>query len=348
MKKVSQTQAFAFPEHPFLEWPISKVMKELRISIETAPFFSMIQEVVEELNIYRQSFEVKFYMGDEWFSPDGMSAIAVPFYLGHPELVDLERKMMFEVEGETSDHFKKLLRHELGHCFDHHFQYSKTREWRKIFGSPEKDYDPDFYRPRPYSKSYVNHLGNWYAQSHPDEDFAETFAVVLDQKSQWKNIYNDWPIALKKLQYVEDLLKSKTKKSKAIGGFLPYQAQRMNLSLRNYYIKKRKLFAQNYPDFFDEDLKNIFFKVNSTKSDSSVSAWNFFKRYKKPIEETVHTWTGEKKYSIHRLIGRLEDRCQILGLNSNREFTDLVMDTSAYLTAQICRYQFTGKFKRSV
>ena len=50
---------------------------------------------------------------------------------------------------------------------------------RRLFGNPATQY-PEYYTPKPYSKSFVQHLDHWYAQSHPDEDFAETFAVWLD------------------------------------------------------------------------------------------------------------------------------------------------------------------------
>ena len=64
---------------------------------------------------------------------------------------------------------------------------------------------PEFYTPKPYSKSFVLHLDSWYAQSHPDEDFAETFAVWLNPQSDWRARYAGWP-ALKKLEYMDALM----------------------------------------------------------------------------------------------------------------------------------------------
>ena len=65
---------------------------------------------------------------------------------------------------------------------------------------------PDYYTPKPYSKSFVLHLDSWYAQSHPDEDFAETFAVWLYPQSDWRDRYADWP-AVKKLEYMDTLMR---------------------------------------------------------------------------------------------------------------------------------------------
>ena len=44
-----------------------------------------------------------------------------------------------------------------------------------------------FYHPQPFSRSYVVNLDDWYAQSHPDEDFAETFAVWLTPGLDWRD-----------------------------------------------------------------------------------------------------------------------------------------------------------------
>ena len=54
---------------------------------------------------------------------------------------------------------------------------ARRKDWQRIFGSPEADYEPETYTPRPHSHGFVRHLPNWYAQAHPDEDFAETFAA---------------------------------------------------------------------------------------------------------------------------------------------------------------------------
>ena len=119
------------------------------------------------------------YLGDEWFSPEGSPVIAIPFYLAHPRLKQLELHQMLEVEGGTYEWCMQILRHECGHAYDHAYQFSSTDAWVEVFGDRDVEYQPETYRPRPYSKSFVRHLPNWYAQAHPDEDFAETFAVWL-------------------------------------------------------------------------------------------------------------------------------------------------------------------------
>ena len=130
------------------------------------------------------SFRPACYLGDEWFSPAGSPAIAIPFYLAHPRLKTLEMHQMLQVEGGTPEWCQQLLRHESGHAIDHAYRFSSRDDWRAVFGSPETEYAPETYQPRPYSNGFVRNLPNWYAQAHPDEDFAETFAVWLSSNSR--------------------------------------------------------------------------------------------------------------------------------------------------------------------
>ncbi|MGE4056575.1 MAG: putative zinc-binding metallopeptidase, partial [Vicinamibacterales bacterium] len=124
------------------------------------------------------------WLSDEWFTPDGVPGVAIPFYLAHPRLEKLELAQMLEVEGGDATTCLRILRHEAGHAIDNAYQLRRRSTRRRIFGLPSLAY-PEYYLPKPYSKSFVQHLDHWYAQSHPDEDCAETFAVWLDRGSQW-------------------------------------------------------------------------------------------------------------------------------------------------------------------
>src|SRR6266567_3408508 len=99
----------------------------------------------------------------------------------------LERKQMLEVEGGTDTECLRILRHEAGHALDTAFRLHFRRQWRELFGSFAQRY-PDFYKPKPKSRNYVLHLRAWYAQAHPAEDFAETFAVWLQPRSRCESI----------------------------------------------------------------------------------------------------------------------------------------------------------------
>ena len=153
------------------------------------------------------------FLGDEWFSPDGVPAIALPFYLAHPRLKTLELHQMMEVEGGTPEWCAQLLRHECGHAVDHAYRFSSRRKWRAIFGSPDVDYEPETYRPRPYSRSFVRHLPNWYAQAHPGRGLRRDLRGVarLLLRSEWRARYAGWK-ALEKLEYVDELMREAARK----------------------------------------------------------------------------------------------------------------------------------------
>src|ERR671925_1873674 len=180
-------------------------MADLPLAIE-GTLADRIAQIREELEARRLHFPLHFYLSDEWFTPDGATAIAVPFYLAHSRLAKLEESQMFEVEGGEYEWCMRILRHEAGHAIDNAYKLRLRRQRRQIFGAPSKPY-PEFYTPKPYSKSYVLHLDAWYAQSHPDEDFAETFAVWLTPNSEWGQRYVGWK-ALPKLEYMDALMGS--------------------------------------------------------------------------------------------------------------------------------------------
>jgi len=183
---------------------------DLRLSLDASPLRACVDELYSELTeagfIH---FRPTIYLGDEWFSPDGVPAISMPFYLANRELMALERDQLKFVEGESTEECMQLLRHEAGHCFDHAWKISSRSDFRRVFGTSKTTrYTPDRYRADSTSRDFVRHLPDNYAQSHPDEDFAETFAVWLAPKSRWQSAYANWPGALRKLEYVDQLVHS--------------------------------------------------------------------------------------------------------------------------------------------
>jgi len=149
---------------------------ELEVQIEGSPVQPRIEQVYSELEQRGLRFRPYFWVSEDWFTPQDVPGCAVPFYLLHPRLLRLERRHMLEVEGAGRAECMKLLRHEVGHAIDHAFRLYRRRERQKLFGRSSKRY-PESYGPRPRSRHFVQHLDYWYAQAHPDEDFAETFAV---------------------------------------------------------------------------------------------------------------------------------------------------------------------------
>ena len=201
----------------------------------------MIQELYQNLESKNLLFKPFCYLADEWFVLEKETNIGIPFYLAHPRLIQLEKKRMLEAEGENKEECLKLLRHEAGHTYFYAYQLDRNKKVRKIFGPPSSKETPHHYRPKPYSKSFVRHLDNWYAQAEPEEDFAETFAVWLTPDSDWKNYYRKWP-ALKKLKTMDHLMKKITRKSPLkISKDRSYSVRTLRFTLKTYYRRKQKL-----------------------------------------------------------------------------------------------------------
>ena len=187
-------------EAELLEWRFA----DLRLTLNGSPVERNIDELHARLERRGIRFRPHVWLSTDWFSPDGIPGIAVPFFAAHPKLSQLERRMHGEAEG-TNDHWRtKILRHEAGHAIDTAYRLRRRSDWRAVFGPASKPYRSD-YVARPASRRFVLHLKHWYAQSHPTEDFAETFAVWLQPRKRWRADYADWP-ALMKLEYVDALM----------------------------------------------------------------------------------------------------------------------------------------------
>ncbi len=180
-------------------------LRDLRLRVDGSLVQPDVLALYDELGRRGIDFRPHVWLSEEWFSPDGIPGIAIPFFVAHPRLRQLERRMMGDVDGGSSLWRLRLLRHEAGHALDTAFGLRRRADWRRIFGPASARY-PGTYMPQPSSRRHVLHLGHWYAQSHPTEDFAETFAVWLQPKARWRRDYAEWPGAIEKLEFVNSLM----------------------------------------------------------------------------------------------------------------------------------------------
>ena len=318
---------------------------DLPLAIAGSELEPRVRQLHDELEARSLAMRPVCYLGDEWFSPEGVPAISIPFYLAHPRLKALEQTMLMEVEGGDPEWCQRLLRHECGHAIEHAFALHKRPRRRELFGSSTVDYAPNNYRPHPYSRSFVKNLPNWYAQAHPDEDWAETFAVWLDPESDWRKRYRGWK-ALAKLEYVDEVMRRLARKTPRVtDGPHDYELRRLRTTLGGYYKKRKRLYAADAPDFYDKDLRTLF---GPGDSPSRRTAAAFLRRHRKQIVDCVSRWTSERKITIEFLTKKLTDRAETLNLHAARDESEVTADVVAYLATLVSHYRFTGKFKRSV
>ena len=283
-----------------------------------------------------------YWLSDDWFTPDGVPGVAIPFYLAHPRLAKLELTEMLEVEGGDPESCLKILRHEAGHAIDNAYQLRRLRTRRRLFGSPATEY-PEYYTPKPYSKSFVQHLDHWYAQSHPDEDFAETFAVWLDPASNWPDRYAGWPAA-RKLEYVDRLMRRlRTTRPRIRTQREVDPLPRLRKTLGEHYRKKREHYGLDHPDFYDSDLRKLF--SNASEYARQPSAARFVRQVRKEVRSTVASFTDSYQYTIDQLIEKIIERCRADNLRLTDTFEATKIDFMVFLTVQTMNYLHSGRHR---
>jgi hypothetical protein len=316
-------------------------MCDLGLSIEGTELEQRIAQVNAELEA-RGLARPHYWLSDEWFTPDGVPGVAVPFYLAHPRLAKLELAQMLEVEGGDAASCLRILRHEAGHAIDNAYQLRRLPTRRRLFGSPATDY-PEYYTPKPYSKSFVHHLDHWYAQSHPDEDFAETFAVWLEPSSMWATRYAGWP-AQRKLEYVDQLMRRLARgKPRVVSRRQVDPLPRLRRTLAEHYRRKRAHYGLDHPDFYESDLRKLF--SDAPEYAKNQAAARFVGRLRKEARATVASFTDSYQYTIDQLIAKIVERCRELNLRLTDSEQATKVDFMIFLTVQTMNYLHSGRHR---
>jgi hypothetical protein len=326
--------------------PDSKLLdlrfSDLDLQIEGSRIEPHISRLYHELAKKNLNFQPHIWISEDWFSVDGIPGIAVPFYVINERLARLEKKMVLEVEGYNERDCIKLLRHEAGHAIDNAFRLRKIRKRQKLFGLSSTPY-PDAYSPRAYSRKYVVHLNSWYAQSHPDEDWAETFAVWLNPKSNWKQRYARWP-ALQKLEMVDEIMQELAgKKPPVQKQSQPGHVQNTRRTLRSYYEEKRSNLGLDQPFYLDPLLAKLFSSESEFRHKKKAAA--FIRQERPLIVGMVAKWTGQYKYTIDLMIQEVIRSCQEKKMHLTRSEKETRLDLVGMLTAQTLNYINSGQHK---
>jgi hypothetical protein len=315
---------------------------DLGLAIEGSWLEARIGHLHDELAARALVFRPHYWLSSEWFTPDGVGGIAIPFYLAHPRLMRLEKSQMLEVEGGTPEWCLQILRHEAGHAFDNAYDLRRLRRRVRLFGKPSTPY-PEFYFPRPYSKSFVLHLDSWYAQSHPDEDFAETFALWLTPDSQWRERYQDWP-AIRKLEYVDEIMHEIAGRPPRVTTRRRVEPlERLRSTLRKHYATKRAHYGLEHPDFYDRDLRRLFSDAPEHRRNPKAS--RFIHRIRRDVRRLVAEWAGSYQYTIDQVIEGMIARCNEMNLRLKYPEDRTKLDFTLLLTVQTMNYLHSGRHR---
>lgn len=299
------------------------------VRIEGSRLEERIEQLGRDLERCGIAMRPHVWLSDDWFTPDGIPGIAIPFYMAHPRLALLEQSQMLEVEGGTPEWCMRILRHEAGHAVDNAYRLRRFRRRQQIFGRSSEPY-PESYEPRPASRSFVVHLDSWYAQSHPDEDFAETFAVWLTPRSGWRKGYADWP-ALRKLEYVDELMFAR------VAGRRPPVTtrrevdplRRLHKTLAEHYADKRRRYAVGAASLRDADLFRLFSNDPEVRDRPPAAA--FLRRVRREVRQRVVRCTGASQYAIEQVLEDIVRRCRVLRLRLTGGEEETMMDFAILL-----------------
>ena len=282
-------------------------ISDLDLRLEGSEIEPLTQRLYEELDRAGLRFKPPIYLTDEWGCPEGVPIIGVPFYLARPELSRIEKEI--EESLETSAESMMYLRHEAGHAFNYAYVLYEEEEWHEVFGPYSRPYIDNF-RPNPFSREHVRHIAGWYAQKHPDEDFAETFAVWLDPSSHWREEYAGSP-ALAKLEYVDRVMQQ-------IGNQPPKVQPRerdapveeMRYTVSDHYEQRRES-KLKIPRWFDGDLKQLF---ETATTEGYIPAEPLLREKRHNVIAEVTYWTGVQMGVVRSLVDHLLERIASLNL----------------------------------
>lgn len=327
---------------------MNKPISELNLKIKGSILEKVVNRLYAELERKGISFKPKCYLTDTWGCPNKVPVIGIPFYYADPTLSLIEDEMHGDLEDEKT--LLMTLRHEAGHAINYAYFLYKSKEWQEVFGNFSEPYR-DFFRPDPRSREYVKHLsqrvgpytGRIYAQKHPDEDFAETFAVWLTPRSKWRQRYKYWS-AIRKLQFVDQVMKKiGPTKPLVTNGELIRPVESLNFTLLEYYKKSEEKYRERALGYVDDVLKDVF-SFNG-KGQNRIPAGAFIEKNRAHLVELISRWTGERTVSVEPLIDKLIIRAKELNLNlSPRRQSRKLIEITALATTLIMNYIYEGKF----
>ena len=316
-------------------------ISQLGLRLEGSPVERWIEQLYRELarkGLHR--FRPTCYLSDEWGCPSGEPVIGIPFYLADPRLAHLERALN-DLEDERE--IMSYLRHEAGHALNYAYRLYREPLWRRIFGPFNRPYR-ERYQPVPFSRDFVRHLPGWYAQKHPDEDFAETFAVWLAPRSNWRRRYRGWP-AMRKLGYVERAIRRVAAQAPIVHkGAFDVTVDDMDVTLGEFYARGLDETRAAESIAIDADLEQIFFRQRRQRAALTPAA-DIIEQHRLALTDTVTHWTGVHRPIVRRLVQRMARRARELDLyGTTRSEPNYLVQLTAFGTTLAMHYVSNGNF----
>lgn len=315
---------------------------DLELKIEGSRIEPLVHELYEELEKKKIKFKPHLWISEDWFAIDGIPGIAVPFYTLHKRFSALCKKMNLEDEGYNKKEAIKLLRHETGHAIDNAYKLRLLRSRQNLFGLSSSEY-PETYAPMHLASNYVSHLNPWYAQAHPDEDWAETFAIWLTPNSKWKDVYKNTQ-AFEKLTYLDKVMKSLEGKEPIVfKKNQPGDISQSRRKLKTFFIEKIESLQATTNLNMLPSANNIFSSLFKYKSKKRADI--FLKENKDLICKKIAQWTGHNSFTVRSIYSELITSCSDLNLHLVKSERETRLDLTCMLTSQMINSTLFGSNK---
>jgi len=317
---------------------LDRRISDLGLSIAGTPVEPLVAGLYAELAAKGLRYRPPVFLTDEWGCPSETPIIGVPFYLADPHLRRIEAEFAGDIESEADS--MRFLRHEAGHAYNYAYRLYDRADWRQLFGPYSRPYR-DRFRVDPFSRQFVRHILGWYAQKHPDEDFAETFAVWLTPDLDWRATYAGWP-ALAKLEYIDrlaaEIADSVPEAPDPTPDDLP--VEHLHHTVAHHYTQAEPAFPLEDVAHFDGDLRNIFASPREAPAGEPASV--FLRRHHGEIVTRIAYWTGESAQTVRAFVDLLRDRAGTLDLRVRGLDASTLIELTAFGTAVIMNFRYLG------
>lgn len=333
--------------YEFLLTPISYIP----LQIKNSPLERLIKEILQEIRRKNLLMTPEFYLSDEFGCVQNTATIGIPFYLAHPDLQELDR-LVGSQKGQilTEGHIKSILRHECGHAFFYTYEVYKKNKALKIFG----DFDSrsiSLQNIVPDSDDYVDYLARCgtasagYSQTHPEEDFADTFGACVDPNFKKTSVQG---MAVKKLDYAKDLMQKYAGKNiSGLAHEFHKPASEIKETLESFFRRRFgpfdiKYFRREATGYADLHLKRVF-SSHAPLDRNHISAARFLEKNKKWFIERSRSWT-KKPALTEQLVLKSIERAKVLRMTlAKANFQKARKIFSANLALMVTLMQENGR-----
>lgn len=289
-----------------------------------------------------------FYLSTEWGVRDGSASLAIPFYLARADLIELHRERTGLVEGVSTRDILRYLRHEMGHIIDYVYKLNQNRSWRQCFGRPSRPYREE-YRPHPFSPEYVIHLPGFYAQKHPQEDWAETCAVYLTPGRDWRQEYAGCGGALHKLTYCEEVLAQvKHAKQLALVFARDEDIETIECSLDDFYAQLEEGSAAVPPAGMAAALDAAFAPLFCDEGGKTFTVADLIRANLAELCSVTFRLTGHFPNRVRPLLGMLADTAAVMDLRyASAAQTEALLTLTSLVGAMAMNFTLHGSYQPS-